>query len=90
MNLLQKDLEKIETIRGKTKELINDQTTKILSDIELDAVRITSHQSASSDNIEKAITAGRGARDRILEAKSNAIIKIDNIVKNTQANQDNH
>ena len=86
MDLLQKDLEKIETIRSKAKELVNDQAAKILADIESYIVRITSHQNASSDNIEKAIITGRVARDRILEAKSAAVIKIDNIAKNIQVN----
>lgn len=90
MEFTQKDLEKIEATKSKAKELINDQTAKTLADVESYTARVTSHQNASSDNIEKAIAAGRNARDMILEAKSNAIIKIDNIAKNIQTNQDNN
>lgn len=87
MELLQKDLEKIETIRSKAKDLVNDQAAKALVDIESYTARISSHQNASSGNIESAIAAGRDARDKILEIKSGAIIKIDNIAKNIQENK---
>ncbi len=81
MELLQKDLEKIEAVKDKARDLINDNTAKALVDIESYTSRATSHQNASSENIEKAIATSRAAKDAILEAKSNAIIKIDNLIK---------
>lgn len=84
MELAQKDLEKIEAIKEKAKDLIDDQAAKVLVEMETYTSRVTSHQDASSGNIEQAVTASRNARDATLEAKSNAVIKIDNIVKNAQ------
>lgn len=85
MDIPQKDLDKIESVKVKAKDLINDQAARALVEVETYTSRATSHQYASHENIEKAIAASRAAKDAILEAKSTAIIKIDNIVKNAQA-----
>lgn len=87
MEILQKDLEKIEAVKDKARDLINDGAAKALVDVESYTSRAASHQNASSENIEKAITESRGAKDEILEAKSAAIIEIDNIVKNIQVSK---
>ena len=84
MEVSQKDLDKIESVKAKAKDLINDQAARALVDAESYTSRATSHQYASHENIEKAIVASRVAKDAILEAKSSAIIKIDNIAKNIQ------
>ena len=84
MEVSQKDLDKIESVKAKAKDLINDQAARALVDAESYTSRATSHQYASHENIEKAIVASRAAKDAVLEAKSSAIIKIDNIVKDIQ------
>jgi|SRR3989344_5844232 len=67
-------------IKGK----ISNETAKAQKDIEDYTMRVTSSQSASHEDITKAINAGREALDMIAEVKSKAMRELDKIMTETE------
>lgn len=79
------DIEALNLLAGKTKELIKNESAKSLIDIDSYAAMATGHSYAASDDLEQAIETSRSSKDKITELKSASVIEIDNIVKDATA-----
>lgn len=79
------DVEALQLLAGKIKELIKNDSAKSLIAIDTYSAMATGHSYAASDDIQQAIETARNAKDEITELKSASIIEIDNIVKDATA-----
>lgn len=79
------DVDALNLLAGKTKELIKNESAKSLIDIDSYAAMATGHSYAAADDLEQAIETSRSAKDKVTELKSASIIEIDNIVKDATA-----
>ncbi len=79
------DVEALQLLAGKIKELIKNESAKSLIDIDTYSAMATGHSYAVNDDIQHAIETSRSAKDEITELKSATIIEIDNIVKDATA-----
>lgn len=79
------EIDALNLLAGKTKELIKNESAKSLIDIDNYTGMATARSYAAHSDIQQAIEASRDAKDAITELKSAAIIEIDNIVKDATA-----
>lgn len=79
------DIDALNLLASKMKELIKNESAKSLIDIDNYTGMATGRSYAAHDDIQRAIEASRSAKDMISELKSAAIIEIDNIVKDATA-----
>ncbi len=68
-------------LAAKVKEAIKRESAKALADIDAYVIMATSHPYAAHEDIQGAIEQSRAAQDAVSSAKSNAVIAIDNTVK---------
>ena len=79
------EIDALNLLANKTKELIKNESAKALIDIDNYTGMATGHSYAAHDDIQQAIEVSRSAKDAISELKSAVIIEIDNIVKGATA-----
>lgn len=75
------DLDAAAALAAKAKESVKEENGRVLAEIDAYAALATGNSYASHDDIQGAIEASRTAQDEISEAKSTAILAIDNVLK---------